>query len=621
MAYAHPQLWQPPPPAPVQVPLFQVPQPAPLVAAPGPSPSGFVPTSVEVEVDADYQRIAALPRRSWEQNPELPRRIAYLTSVLKTPRGAQTLRPAQAAALWELYEVGGLFAPMRVGSGKTLITLLAATLLQARSPLIVVPASLREKTYADAREYAKDWRIAPFNLLTYEEIQQKKGGVRLINLAPDLWMFDEVQYIKDRKAKRTRKIRKAIDFWRHRQRIIVGGLSGSIAGRAFGEFWHVIKWCLGTGTPLPLELRSFLGWSYALDEKISDFARLDPGPLCELSPGAYEDALARKARRGQHAQPTCLEVARSAWGLRFVSCPGVISTGEDVPSNGLIIELERVPAPQPVAAAITELRRDWATPDGQEFEFAFQIWAKERELARGGWWRWDPLPPLSWILPRRAVAKFIRETTGPTRARFDSRAEVEAAIDSGALKDGGLLAAWRAVEPTFEPNSVWSWLAAGSHVLIERAVAWLRANPQRGIVWVQNTAVGNAVATLAAVPYYHEEACDAHGRHIRDARSSCVASIKSCGAGQNLQWFSHNYLLEAPTKGDVFEQLLGRTHRDGQEADDVHVLIPLMTVGDAKGLEQAIKDSERAENTEQQPKKLCYATWIGFSLKEQNSLL
>jgi superfamily II DNA or RNA helicase len=54
-----------------------------------------------------------------------------LTQKLRTENGTMTLRPIQAQALSELEQCQGLFAPIRVGGGKTLISLLAPALLQA----------------------------------------------------------------------------------------------------------------------------------------------------------------------------------------------------------------------------------------------------------------------------------------------------------------------------------------------------------------------------------------------------------------------------------------------------------------------------------------------------------
>lgn len=58
---------------------------------------------------------------------------------------------------------GGLFGPIPVGEGKTLISLLAPYLLQAQRPVLLLPAMLVEKTHRERAELSKHWHI-PLNI-------------------------------------------------------------------------------------------------------------------------------------------------------------------------------------------------------------------------------------------------------------------------------------------------------------------------------------------------------------------------------------------------------------------------------------------------------------------------
>ena len=95
----------------------------------------------------ELDRILALPRRQWADEGF----AAELTKCLKRPGGTMTLLPIQAQALCELIASDGLVAPIRVGGGKTLITLLAPFVVRAKRPLLVTRASLLEKTKRDIR--------------------------------------------------------------------------------------------------------------------------------------------------------------------------------------------------------------------------------------------------------------------------------------------------------------------------------------------------------------------------------------------------------------------------------------------------------------------------------------
>lgn len=74
--------------------------------------------------DAALARVLALPRRA----PADPALVDALSRYLRTHDGPE-LRASQVEALRELFEYRGLFAPMRVGAGKSLVTLLASVLL------------------------------------------------------------------------------------------------------------------------------------------------------------------------------------------------------------------------------------------------------------------------------------------------------------------------------------------------------------------------------------------------------------------------------------------------------------------------------------------------------------
>lgn len=650
------QPWSPPPP--LLLPGTDV--------GPSADVSTFVPGAPKaawspdrVSLDADYQRVHGLPRTPWDEAEDLQQLTAHLTRHLLKPGGERAcaggtlneagvcsacrtptrLRPIQAAALRALYDVGGVFASMAVGSGKTAVTLLAPTLLGAQWPLLVVKASSIEPTLAIVLGFAKHWRVHPAFirlataaskaerkriqdvrpcLLGYEELGRDAGGLKLIKADPDFLALDECQKVKNRSAAVTKKIKRAIGHWRKSgpgasagsggspgRRVAIAALSGSVAGRSFGEYWLPIRWALGPAGPLPLELKSFLSWCYAMDEKVPELSRLDPGPLVDLSPGAVgETPLAR---------------ARDAYARRFASCPGVISSKDDIPPYGLEITVERFEAPPGVRAAIQDLRENWATPDGNEFEHAIELWIRERWLSKGGWYCWDPMPPSEWRHARREWHRFIRETLKNSRS-VDSPDQVRRAVEAGRLKDEGTLSAWREVEPSFSPRSVWRWLEAGSHVLLEDAAKWL-LRTDRGIVWVQHEALGNALAAMTGAGFYHQGASDSRGTHITRARGRAICSIKSCGEGHNLQHeFSHNYMLEMPTTGPATEQLFGRTHRPGQVEDEVTVKIPLMTEGDAQGLGQAIKDARYAFESRGEPQKLIYGTWLGDSVDAEGLL-
>jgi hypothetical protein len=54
-------------------------------------------------------------------------------------------------------------------------------------------------------------------------------------------------------------------------------------------------------------------------------------------------------------------------------------------------------------------------------------------------------------------------------------------------------------------------------------------------------------------------------------KERALLTIRSHGTGKNLQMFNRNLVANPPSGGAEWEQLLGRTHRQGQVADEVTV--------------------------------------------------
>jgi len=95
---------------------------------------------------SELRRILDLPRRDWRQEYDLDELVQLMTNWLKTPSGSMQLWPEQAMALHDLCEYKKLFAPIAVGRGKALISLLAPTVLGSKKPLLLLPAQLRDQT-------------------------------------------------------------------------------------------------------------------------------------------------------------------------------------------------------------------------------------------------------------------------------------------------------------------------------------------------------------------------------------------------------------------------------------------------------------------------------------------
>src|SRR3972149_9238811 len=130
-----------------------------------------------VKDSAELRRIIALPRREWSKDePGFAELLADMQQWLRMPSGTMVLRPVQAKALAELHDYGGLFGPMQVGRGKALCSFLASIVLEAKRPLLIPPAKLRDKTIREIGSYQKNFRIVLPTTLSFVMTRSVKCG-------------------------------------------------------------------------------------------------------------------------------------------------------------------------------------------------------------------------------------------------------------------------------------------------------------------------------------------------------------------------------------------------------------------------------------------------------------
>lgn len=551
-----------------------------------------------VALTSELERVAGIPRRVRDVEAEV-RLAERMTALLKTPQGTMRLRPVQAVTLFELATVGGAFGPLRVGSGKTLSSFLAPVVLQRHRqtgfrPLLVVPAALVEKTERDQRLLAEHWQLPSFlKIMSYEWLGRVQAASALADFAPDLVILDECHRARNRRgAACARRLER---FFRERPGTSCLAMSGTITKRSIHDYAHILCWCLpALSVPVPLHFQDLEDWANALDEKKGRDAEdaVDPGELrllCEPEEAALWDAEPRRA-------------ARMAYRRRLVETAGIVTTDETPIDASLSIRLARLPGHiSVVEEAFTQLRSEWKTPDGEPILDGLEMFRHARELALGFWYRWDPSPPREWLEPRRLWAKFVRETLKHSR-KFDS--ELQVRQWAATLDECVELRDWLNVRDTFTPNTVPVWL---DDFALRFVADWARSH--KGIIWVEHQCFGRRLEEEFGLPYYGELGRDATGRLIDDhpRDRSMVASIASNKEGRNLQAWCENLIVSMPANGLNVEQLLGRTHRDGQEADEVSVDVLVNCAEHYEAFEQARRDAEYIQTSTGSPQKLLLA--------------
>ncbi len=527
---------------------------------------------LSVEPSREIARVAALPRRTWSDDAAATL-ADMLTRELKTPGGTMKLRPVQAIALYEAMEVGGLFGPIRVGAGKTICTLLMPVVLEAKRPVLLLPAALIEKTWRDVQALREHWRLATnLQMISYEMLGLVQSAEKLEYIQPDLIVADECHRLKNFRAGRTRRVARYMQ--RHPATRFVG-VSGTVMKSSIKDFAHILTWALKESAPVPASDDEVSAWADCLDEKVNPLGRRQAGALLTLDPEAArgEPVFVEWATPTESAdlRRDSLVRVRQVFQRRLLETRGVVASpkSDGVTCSLRVSALEYEPAPI-TAEHFAHVKKTMTTPDGWAFAESVVLRMYLRQLALGFHGIWEPRPPQEWIEARREWAAFVRETLADSTT-LDTELQVKNAVKAGRLRTA-TLDAWSAVEDTFtiQPKDVWHDDAA-----LDVCAAWMER--EKGIVWTEHRFFSRRLAQITGATYYGENGMSERGESITLVKTgrAIIASVQANGTGRNLQMFSTNLITSCSPSAATVEQLIGRTHRDGQEADEVLVDILL----------------------------------------------
>ena len=370
--------------------------------------------------------------------------------------------------------------------------------------------------------------------------------------------------LKNRRAGRTRRVMR---FMREYPETRFVGVSGTVMKGSLQDFAHLLRWALKGASPIPLTDEEVKAWADAIDEKVNPLGRRRPGALLNLGPSSpAADGVTR---------------ARRVFQSRLLETKGVVASSrtDGVTCSLRVSALEYQPAPiteQHVGNMLHGLQENgvytilpWTTPDGWTFSQAIELRMYLRQLALGFHSVWDPRPPSEWISARRGWAVFVRETLANSRT-LDTELQVANAVDVGRFGEQAqeILGAWRVARDTFkiQPKDVWHDDSA-----LQACVRWMEH--EKGIVWCEHRFFARRLAQISGHTYYGANGMTDGGQSITDVKAgkAIIASVQANGTGRNLQMFSSNLITSCPPGAQTAEQLIGRTHRDGQEADTVTV--------------------------------------------------
>lgn len=512
-----------------------------------------------------------------------------LTAELKTPAGTMVLRDLQSMSLCEARESKrGFLGFIGVGHGKTLLDFLMGTVLGAKYTLVLTKAGVVDQTIAAYAQLKAHWRLTPARVVSYNTLSRPEQSDSLTRLATLygaglVVVADECHELASPDSARTKRVGRLLrDF----PGVRFVGLSGSMTDRSLWDYAHLAEWALGDCSPVPRTSEQRFdshteAWAQCVDPKgrPSSHHWDTAWPLLEKwgEPITCDDCDGLGCITCGHSGNGAMMLsgdarvayAQGALGRRLADCRGVVLSRESSCDKPIEITVHRPEIPRPIRSLFERVEYDSERPDGEVLPDDLAKARVKSTLTMGYYQRWEwpeGKPDEEWLKARRRWNAFVRRALEESsRDGYDSPflvwAQIGREVADGQRQAGHY--AWMAWEeqrkkPSPPTAAVWVngfWLAD-----VKRLLASLT---QPTLVWYQSRPVEAALQLLGLTTYGAGTKVPEHGRH------TIAASIKVHGTGRNLQAWSSNVILEPPSSGKALEQLLGRTHRAGQDAEQI----------------------------------------------------
>jgi len=571
--------------------------------------------------DFEINRVFSLPHRNWTDKSS--RKVAeLLTKKFKRPSGSLHLKPLQGASLYELSREGNLICLGRVGIGKSLIAFLAGSVLRSPKIVFLLPSNLIEKTERDYAFFNRHFYL-PRNIFyqSFEMLSRASMKNFLELTRPSLLIFDEAHNLKNPRAAVAKRVSRYLEnckkdklnsekdpsFQRKYPDCNVVILTGSFYTRSLREAAHIFNWVYSDSSkmPIPQMDENLTAWCKLLDAK----ARKKTEFISSLFEPYFDEQEKLWLLEGHRSK-----AARSCFGRRLVSTPGIVSAGDPFESCELELKKHFLTPSKKIQACLIRLREEGRLPDGTlvpDKRVAAQFL---RELALGFFYIWSPPPPDEWLEARKNWVKFVRKFLSHKNCPLDTEEQVKDAVEKGLIRTK-TLAPWLRVKSSYTIKTSPIWIDS---FVLQFCRTW--ASKNSGIIWVAHKAFGEKLSDITGLPFFHEKGLSNDGSFIedhpgeksliasiyanREGRNSLIASIYANREGRNLQKWSKNLVIDPPSRGDWWEQLIGRTHREYQKSSVVYFEVVFTCVENQKHFEKALEDAENIEKSLQQAQKL-----------------
>jgi len=540
-----------------------------------------------------------------------------------------TLRDVQCDALYSIRIYGGGFFPIGVGYGKTIIALLAYHILQCPSSIYLMPNPVHDQLYFHdipfvEREFGIKLNVTTLDGLGKEgrcRAAAKNPGLKLIPYSllsvTDTYEFlsktktqcilaDECHFLRHRNSARTKRL---LNFLRDSSKIKLICLSGTITKNSLLDYSHLIQRSLGENNPLPNSNAILNEW----DEL--------------LHPDNYHKYVTHRELIKIHAVATgknmqdriTQEAARTSFKWRLHTAPGVVATEGQSVDCSIYLNPVYTKIPVNVQDALEELNETWVDPNGDEIVDMVVKTQMEAQLVSGFYYKltWPEGITKETIDAHDAKMLFYRMLRmwlkrGP-RVGHDTpllamRALAKKTGYVNELQDEYDM--WKFMQKDWMPKRVRStnWI---SDYKLREAFCWA-VQAETGIIWYKWDVFGEEVFRFLWANDMRElvQFCPANCPIDKLMQKDKILVCSMAHAiGKNLQHYDQQLVLDVPRNAQLWEQMLGRTHRQGQKSDLVSADIICGTEFERDGIRKSLKQAKFIEETGGGSQKLLIASW------------
>lgn len=472
-------------------------------------------------------------------------------------------------------------------------------------------------------------------------------------IGSEVFILDEAHNFGSTTSARTKRFLRYIQH--HTTNPMIAAMSGTLTSKGLMDYWHLCRITLKQYCYMPMSRMLTERWADVLDakatEEYEEGVEMSYGSSAAAACGPIQPLLAWTRRTFPEEEiPNDIKGFRKSFMLRASCTPGYVGSGDNDIGISILFdniktkEDHRVTGADKRDALIEQVEKLWQTPGGDEIDYAFHKWGWLYTLTTGFYndlyW-----PTPEWLSEHKRIgyqealdiiidSKFYHEKQQEYNRQLrrflkDAPAKLDTPMlvaknltnhGNREIRDEMLYTAWqdmkdaefdKRIERLRRPVRV-----CDSKIIL--AIDWAKAHKDTGgIIWYYNQEAGEWLhegLQAAGIDSLFYPAGAVHDKNIYDVQRNkgriLVVSWFAHGTGKELQYSSHSLIIQNPKPAKFLEQLIGRQHRKGQQADEVNIDFTISSMFEAACYASTLLDALYIHQTQGSRQKAIIGTYL-----------